>query len=69
MHTVREGGKRTFSSEDAKRFVEGVKLGMSFHPKELIVMPPAWCKVLGEVVYEVINEHGGYVVACFPFPF
>jgi hypothetical protein len=40
---------------------------MTFNPKELITPPKSWCRWLGEVVYEVENEHGGY--ASFPSRF
>jgi len=30
-------------------------------------MPPAWCKGLGEVAYEVINEHEGMWIALLSF--
>jgi len=66
MHTEREEGK-TFTSEDVKVYNGKVKLGITFNPKELIVTPKSWCRGLGEVVYEVENEHGGYASPPFFF--
>lgn len=62
-----EEGKRAFTSDDASQYNEKVKLGMTFNPKELIVMPPSWCRGFGEVVCEVKNEHGWYVSFLFRF--
>jgi hypothetical protein len=47
MLTVKEGGKGTFKSEDAKQYNEKVKLGMTFNPKELITPPKSWCRGWG----------------------
>jgi hypothetical protein len=36
-----------------------VKLGITFNPKELIVLPKVWARTLGDVVYEAENNVGG----------
>lgn len=42
-----------------------VKLGLTFNPKELVVLPKTWGRTLGNVVFESDNqvEGGGHFYA------
>ncbi|KAI1089640.1 epoxide hydrolase 1 [Rostrohypoxylon terebratum] len=40
-----------------------VPLGLSFFPKELVVLPSSWSKTLGPVVYEKRHDAGGHFAA------
>lgn len=42
-----------------KAFNPNVPLGLAYNPKDLYVIPSSWGKTLGNVVYEVRNDHGG----------
>lgn len=50
---------KTFSRKDAGKYIPHVKLGMTFNPKELLVVPKLWARNLGNVVYEAENDSGG----------
>ena len=50
---------RSFTREDVAGYIKGVKLGVSFNPKELVVLPKIWARTLGDVVYEAVNNAGG----------
>jgi hypothetical protein len=50
---------RTFTRDDAARYIGRVKLGMTLNPKELVVLPRVWARTLGDVVYEAENNKGG----------
>jgi hypothetical protein len=48
-----------FGQGDAMRYIgNGVKLGLIYNPRELNVPPKAWCRLLGDVVYESENQKG-----------
>ncbi|KAI0901427.1 alpha/beta-hydrolase [Annulohypoxylon nitens] len=40
-----------------------VPLGLSYFPKELVVLPSSWSKTLGPVVYEKRHDAGGHFAA------
>lgn len=40
-----------------------IPLGLSFFPKELIVVPRVWARAIGNVVQESIHERGGHFAA------
>ncbi|KZT67066.1 alpha/beta-hydrolase [Daedalea quercina L-15889] len=40
-----------------------IPLGLSFFPKELVIVPKLWARALGNVVYESDHEHGGHFAA------
>ncbi|TGO51301.1 hypothetical protein BOTNAR_0361g00010 [Botryotinia narcissicola] len=63
QHTQPGEGKLTMS--DASGYIGEVKLGLTFNPKELIVVPKAWGRKLGDVVFESDNskEGGGHFYA------
>ncbi|TGO36390.1 hypothetical protein BHYA_0126g00160 [Botrytis hyacinthi] len=63
MHTQPGEGKLTMN--DSSIYIGGVKLGLTFNPKELMVMPKAWGRKLGDVVFESDNltEGGGHFYA------
>lgn len=66
MHTPssKEGlHGRTFSRDQAEGYIPTVKLGLTFNPKELAVLPKTWARTMGNVVYEAENEHGGHFYA------
>lgn len=46
--------------EAARGYVKDVKLGLAFFPRDIFVYPPSWCRGLGEVVFEHLNESGGH---------
>lgn len=53
-----------FGQCDAMRYIgNGVKLGLMYNPMELNVPPKAWCRLLGDVVYESENQKGGHFAA------
>ena len=44
-------------------YVEGVKLGYSMFPKDLVVPPRTWGRTLGPVVFEKMHDNGGHFAA------
>lgn len=53
-----------FGQADAGKYIgNGVKLGLMYNPMELNVPPKAWCRTLGDVVYESENPKGGHFIA------
>ncbi|ESZ97174.1 putative epoxide hydrolase [Sclerotinia borealis F-4128] len=56
-HTVPGPGNVT--RDDVETYIPGVKLGLSFNPKELSVLPKSWGRTLGEVVFECDNDEEG----------
>ncbi|EMD39696.1 hypothetical protein CERSUDRAFT_81075 [Gelatoporia subvermispora B] len=40
-----------------------IPLGLSFFPKELVVIPRLWARTIGNVVSETEHEHGGHFAA------
>jgi len=40
-----------------------VKLGLSYFPKDLIVLPPCYGRTLGPVVFEKVHSEGGHFAA------
>lgn len=40
-------------------YTKGLKVGLTYNPKEIDIMPTAWGKALGEVVHTARNEKGG----------
>jgi hypothetical protein len=64
QHTKKSGHSlgtpgRSFTREDAAGYIKNVKLGITFNPKELVVLPKVWARTLGDVVYEAENNAGG----------
>lgn len=49
--------------ESAQAWVDRVKLGLAYFPKELTVVPRAWGETLGRVVHQSISERGGHFAA------
>ncbi|KAL8726827.1 MAG: hypothetical protein Q9166_006443 [cf. Caloplaca sp. 2 TL-2023] len=47
----------------ARTYVPDVKLGLAYFPKDLYVHPQSWCRTLGPVVFEHVNEKGGHFAA------
>lgn len=47
----------------AAGYVPGVKLGLSYFPRELLVLPLRWGRTLGPVVFEARHEAGGHFAA------
>ena len=50
---------KTCTYDGLQEYLTDVKLGLTFNPKELYIVPKVWGKTLGDVVYEVENEMGG----------
>ncbi|KAI4199314.1 MAG: hypothetical protein LQ350_004696 [Teloschistes chrysophthalmus] len=46
--------------EAVRGYIGGVKLGLAFFPRDIFVYPPGWCRGLGDVVFEHLNESGGH---------
>ncbi|KAI0390177.1 microsomal epoxide hydrolase [Xylariaceae sp. FL0594] len=46
--------------EDLSRYSPGVKIGFSHFPQDLMVLPCAWMRTLGEIVFERSHESGGH---------
>ena len=44
-------------------WIDGVKLGLAYFPKEIMRMPSAWSRQMGEIVYEKERERGGHFAA------
>ena len=44
-------------------WVPRVKLGLSYFPKELSVVPKSWGRTMGPVVFESVHESGGHFAA------
>ncbi|KAH0366314.1 alpha/beta-hydrolase, partial [Aureobasidium melanogenum] len=49
--------------ERIHRYIDGVKLGLCYAPKELSILPRAWGRTLGPVVFESEKKHGGHFLA------
>ena len=49
--------------ERLSSYIGGVKLGLTHSPKELRVLPSAWTRTQGDVVYEKTWESGGHFLA------
>ncbi|KAF7865830.1 hypothetical protein EAF04_005995 [Stromatinia cepivora] len=62
-HTIPGAGKVT--REDIESFIWGPKLGLTFNPREIFVLPKTWGRTLGNVVFERDNggEGGGHFYA------
>ena len=41
----------------------GVKLGLSYFPRELTVVPMSWGRTMGDVVFEAVHDKGGHFAA------
>ncbi|KAI4179325.1 MAG: hypothetical protein L6R41_007910 [Letrouitia leprolyta] len=54
---------REFGIERTGDYIPKVKLGLSFFPRELLVMPKAWGRTMGPVVFESEKERGGHFSA------
>jgi hypothetical protein len=50
---------RPFTREDTAGYIKSVKLGVTFNPKELVVLPKVWARTMGDLVYEAENSAGG----------
>ncbi|KAI1384555.1 alpha/beta-hydrolase [Hypoxylon trugodes] len=48
---------------EAVRWNGGVPLGISYFPKDVVVLPSSWGRTLGPVVYEKRHEEGGHFAA------
>lgn len=46
-----------------RRYIPHVKLGLSYFPKEISVIPKTWGRTMGPVVYERDHESGGHFAA------
>jgi pimeloyl-ACP methyl ester carboxylesterase len=44
-------------------YLPRVKIGLTYNPKEIEIFPRTYGRTLGNVVYEVENEHGGHFYA------
>jgi hypothetical protein len=53
MHDMR------FPYEKLLEYTPGVKLGLTYNPKDLDIFPRAYGTTLGDVVFEAENERGG----------
>ena len=54
MHAERERSAKVLD------YAPGVLLGLSYFPRDIVVLPRAWGRTLGEVVFEVMHEDGGH---------
>jgi len=61
MHT--EPGPRSVTRDVISGYIRGVKLGLAYNPKELVIHPKTWCRTLGDVVFESDNDSGGHFYA------
>ena len=52
-----------FTYQATKRWMPKVNIGLAYNPKELENFPRIFGKTLGNVVYDVQNEHGGHFYA------
>lgn len=50
---------RMFTYGDLLESTLNVKLGLTYNPNELDIVPKLWGRTLGDVVYEAENERGG----------
>ncbi|KAJ8068330.1 hypothetical protein OCU04_003892 [Sclerotinia nivalis] len=62
-HTTPGAGKIT--QGDIESFIAGPKLGLTFNPMELVLLPKTWGRTLGNVVFERDNfgQGGGHFYA------
>ncbi|KAJ7258726.1 epoxide hydrolase [Mycena haematopus] len=58
-YEVHNGDKRFPPPSEAPT----IPLGMSHFPKEVIIVPRSWTKLLGNVVFESQHDHGGHFAA------
>ncbi|KAI4753332.1 alpha/beta-hydrolase [Aureobasidium sp. EXF-3400] len=49
--------------ERVQRYIDRVKLGLCYAPKELTIVPRTWGRTLGPVVFESEKKHGGHFLA------
>lgn len=49
--------------ERVQRYIERVKLGLCYAPKELTIVPRTWGRTLGPVVFESEKKRGGHFLA------
>ncbi|KAI9650350.1 hypothetical protein NHQ30_000363 [Ciborinia camelliae] len=63
MHTIPGPGNVT--KDDIESYIGKVKLGLTFNPKEIFVLPKSWGRTLGPVAFESDNleEGGGHFYA------
>ncbi len=54
---------KVVTRERLTEWIPKVKLGMSHFPQELRVLPKAWTRTLGPVVFEKDHESGGHFAA------
>lgn len=50
-------------TQKVTKWLPGVKLGMSMFPKDILVSPKTWQRVLGPMVFEKMHESGGHFAA------
>ncbi|KAL7947482.1 Alpha/Beta hydrolase protein [Trichoderma barbatum] len=56
-------GKDKDGLAKAVGYIPKVPLGMSFYPKELLIIPKSWRKLLGPVVFQAEHDKGGHFAA------
>jgi pimeloyl-ACP methyl ester carboxylesterase len=52
-----------FTYDAMLEYIPRVKIGLTFNPKEIEIFPKVYGRTLGDVVYEIENEHGGHFYA------
>lgn len=52
-----------FNRERTELHIPYVRLGFSYFPRELTIVPKSWGRTLGPVVFESVNERGGHFAA------
>ncbi|EMR64271.1 putative epoxide hydrolase protein [Eutypa lata UCREL1] len=61
-HNV-DGRANKIDRHGMRVYTPGVKLGFSRFPMDLSIVPSAWLRTLGEVVFERVHESGGHFAA------
>lgn len=56
-------GKRMERKEMIQYLDNGVKIGFSHFPRDIHVLPGAWCRTTGDVVFEREHKSGGHFAA------
>jgi len=49
--------------DELRKYLPGVKIGLSHFPNDIHVMPSVWTRTLGDVVFERDHEKGGHFAA------
>ena len=54
---------KEYSRARVVEWIPNVRLGLSYFPKELSVVPKTWGRTMGPVVFENVHDKGGHFAA------